>query len=48
MKWKEKKKLCKCGKPRRDGQRICKECHAAYMREWRKQRVYVRKDERAA
>lgn len=27
---------CQCGKaPRREGQRSCKSCHAAYMREWR-------------
>lgn len=29
-------KLCPCGKPRdRKGQRYCKTCHAAYMRDWR-------------
>ena len=27
---------CKCGRPRREKQRTCRECHAAYMREWRK------------
>lgn len=28
--------LCKCGKPRRKGGRYCLDCHAAYVREWRK------------
>lgn len=26
---------CKCGSPTRSGQRTCKPCHAAYMREYR-------------
>lgn len=27
---------CNCGNVRRDGQRFCGKCHAAYMREWRR------------
>lgn len=27
---------CRCGQPARVGQRRCRACHAAYMREWRK------------
>ena len=29
--------MCKCGNESRPGQRTCKECHSAYMREWRKE-----------
>ena len=28
--------VCACGSPSRPGQRTCKACHAAYVREWRK------------
>lgn len=28
--------MCKCGEDSRPGQRDCKTCHAAYMRNWRK------------
>ena len=32
-------KLCKCGKePRREGQRYGHNCHAKYMREYRKKK----------
>ena len=36
-------KLCgRCGKNRRKpGQRVCKICHAAYMRDWRAGKVEV-------
>jgi len=27
---------CRCGAQARDGQRVCRNCHAAYMRDWRK------------
>jgi hypothetical protein len=33
----EQQRCGTCGKPRyRAGQRLCNDCHAAYMREWRK------------
>ncbi len=31
----KKTNLCRCGNPRMRGQSNCKECHAAYMRDWR-------------
>ena len=37
-------KPCKCGKPAREGQRTCRECHAAYMRRWRSAHVYVKRE----
>jgi hypothetical protein len=36
MKWREVSKLCKCGKPRRPGQRECRQCHATAVREYRR------------
>lgn len=30
--------LCKCGQPRRPGQRNCTGCHAGYLRKWRKRK----------
>ncbi len=30
------KKKCRCGNPKKEHQKICNPCHAAYMREWRK------------
>ena len=34
-----------CGeRPAQPGQRKCKECHAAYMREWRARLVSIRLD----
>ena len=38
-----KAKSCKCGKPTRPRQRTCRDCHAAYMRQWRSGHVYVKR-----
>jgi hypothetical protein len=35
-----KSKFCKlCGKRRRQGQRLCRDCHADYMRRWREKKA---------
>jgi DNA-binding NtrC family response regulator len=47
MKYKPRKKQCGkngCKNPRRKRQRTCKACHAAAMRDFRAQRVYVKRD----
>lgn len=38
MDYKAPSELCSqgCGRPRRERQRLCQECHASYMRAWRK------------
>lgn len=45
MKYKPIPETCKCGNPRRPGQRLCKSCHAAYMKNWRSKRVFVLREE---
>lgn len=36
---------CKCGNPARPGQRTCRKCHAAFMKNWRNDRVFVKKSD---
>lgn len=38
--------FCKCGAPRREGQRDCRECHARSMREFR-ERTPLNEEQRA-
>lgn len=41
----DRHKICyKCGKRRNGAGRYCKACHAAYMRQWRRGRVYVSRE----
>lgn len=46
MRWKPVGDKCSfgCGRPRRSGQRLCLQCHRAYMRKWRAIHRRVRKE----
>jgi preprotein translocase subunit Sss1 len=47
MKYKPPGEVCStegCEMPRRPGQRTCQECHAAYMRVWRRSRKEAREE----
>lgn len=49
MKYKPVSTICsRCPNDRRPSGRLCSACHAADMKKWRSDRIYVRKDKVAA